>query len=107
MSCYPFLLLLLTKSSLQCGNNAKANPGICLDVHEDNLNGSNDLHVDDSSEKPTGAVIDMESASVTCTKKDCLGDVSVTDDSRALKKMKCPIDEPCCSTEINNGYILS
>ena len=102
MSCYPFLLLL-TKSSLPCGNNTKAKPGICQQVHEDNLNRSNDLHVDDSSEKPTGAVNDKECASVTCTKKDCLDDMFITDDSRHLKKMKCPIDEPRRSTEINNG----
>jgi len=52
------------------------------------LKGSNDLHVDDSSDKPTGAVNDKECASVMCTEKECLDDTSITDDSQPLKKME-------------------
>lgn len=90
--------------SLQVGNNQNAKSGICqVENYEDNLNGSNELQVDDSSEMPGGVVNNAESTSVACTEKDSLDDMSVTNDSRPLKKMKCPLDESCCATETSNG----
>ncbi|XP_020261252.1 tRNA-dihydrouridine(47) synthase [NAD(P)(+)]-like isoform X3 [Asparagus officinalis] len=86
---------------LRVGNNTKAEPEMCEGASlEDNLNGSHELHVDDSNETPSGIVDNTKCASVECTEKDCLEGTLVTNDTRPLKKIKCPSDEPCPSTEI-------
>lgn len=100
---------------LMGGNNKKAKTDVCeTESQEHNLNGWNDLHVDDSGEKQTGPRNGMECASTTCIEKDCVDDndgedvdnTSVTNDSRPSKKIKCPIDEPCCRSEIENAICL-
>lgn len=93
-----FPVLTFTNSTLQGGNKTKATPEVNqVEIHSDFLNGSDNLHLDDDNGN------EAEPALRTCTEKDCLGDASVVDPSRPLKKAKSSVDDECCVADNNNG----
>ncbi|KAJ6849562.1 tRNA-dihydrouridine(47) synthase [NAD(P)(+)]-like isoform X3 [Iris pallida] len=86
------------------GKNAEAKSGIDqVESHEAKMNGSDDLRMDDCSAMENISVNEMECATGACIEKDCLEDPSNKEESRPLKKVKCPADEQCSSAQTNNG----